>query len=76
MYYVIRSNVMADPSETVQVNELHQRILALAGRNPLRQYASVARRFRERGRIYIATDRGTTGRELYGQGFIVERIDA
>ena len=75
MYYVIKSKTGSVPDETVQFHELDQRVTALAGRNPL-AFHSVRRRLRERGVVYIATARGSVAREVYGQGFLVEKVDS
>lgn len=74
MYYVIKSKASDEPVEKIQPNELNDRISAIAGRNPL-SFPSVARRLAERGRIYVATAKGSTGRETLGQGFILEQVN-
>lgn len=74
MYYVIKSKTGSTPDETVQAHELDTRISALAGRNPL-TFKSVRARLRERGRVYIATAKGSPARETHGVGFLIERVD-
>lgn len=62
------------PVLLVSAGDLHRRVDELSGRSNILSIPSIARKLQRDGIIYIATNRGSQGRELFGRGFIIEWI--
>ena len=71
MNYMIHSRT-TNAVEGVSAGELHARVAELSGRGGILAVPSIARSLRERGRVVVATNRGTEGRERFGRNLIIE----
>lgn len=63
---------LPDHAERVEFHRIRARVVELSGRDIAPAWFE--RGLRRNGRVYVATQRNSIGRQLYGRGFMVLKV--